>query len=163
MADGRMARCGWSICPNGWASPTIPTTTLTAAQCDDIFRGVNDLRPRTMSSNRSSSWAGGNDFLQEYDSLWFDDSADGADRVLRGQSFQRRGDAFTQKAPALSARAQHGGRHRNSHNQLPALDSPGHLRGKVLQFNIELALALDRIQTTLPQLRLYRVDFSTPR
>ena len=30
---------------------------------------------------------------------------------------------------------------------------------KVLQFNIELALALDRIQTTLPQLRLYRVDF----
>ena len=43
-------------------------------------------------------------------------------------------------------------------NYLPSI-LRGYLRGKVLQFNIELALALDRIQTTLPQLRLYRVDF----
>ena len=42
-------------------------------------------------------------------------------------------------------------------NYLPSI-LRGYLRGKVLQFNIELALALDRIQTTLPQLRLYRVD-----
>ena len=46
-------------------------------------------------------------------------------------------------------------------NYLPSI-LRGYLRGKVLQFNIELALALDRIQTTLPQPRLYRVDF-TPR
>ena len=47
-----------------------PSNNYAAAQCDDTFGQVNDLRPRTMSSNRSSSWAGGNDFLQEYDSLW---------------------------------------------------------------------------------------------
>ena len=95
-------------------------------------------------------WAGGNDFLQEYDSLWFDDSGWTAQIAYSVGN-------LSNAVVTLYAKGAHAVLVPNTVdvteiptiNYLPSI-LRGYLRGKVLQFNIELALALDRIQTTLP-------------
>ena len=155
-----MARCGWSICPNGWASPTIPpTTTLSGAQCDDTFGQVNDLRPRTMSSNRSSSC--GRAAMTSSRNTIHSGSTTGWTAQIAysvGNLSNAVVTLYAKGARAVLVPNTVDVTEIPTINYLPSI-LRGYLRGKVLQFNIELALALDRIQTTLPQLRLYRVDF----
>ena len=134
----------------------------SGAQCDDTYQQVIDFTPTNdVSLSLFVVWAGGNDFLQEYDQHWFDDS--GWDEQIRYSvgslsnavlNLHAKGARFilvpntvdVTKIPPI--------------NVLPGF-SRNYLRGKVQQFNAGLKAALDSIQAGTPSLTLHQFDFYT--
>ncbi|PYJ84026.1 MAG: hypothetical protein DME22_14195 [Verrucomicrobia bacterium] len=132
----------------------------SGAQTDDTFGQVSDFVPVTnIDQSLFVVWAGGNDFLQQYDQYWFNDAGwDGQITYSVGSlsnavvALYSKGARFilvpntvdVTRIPLI--------------NPLPGF-SRDYLRGKVQQFNRQLAEALDRIEPAYPALKLFRVDF----
>ena len=131
----------------------------SGAQTDDTYQQVLAFNPTNDVSNALFVvWAGGNDFLQEYDKHWFDDASwnqqinysvgslsnaviNLADKGARFILVPNTVDVT--KIPLL--------------NQLPGI-LRSYLRGKVQQFNSQLAGTLTLIQAARPALFLYQFD-----
>jgi len=131
----------------------------SGAQTDDTYVQVLAFAPTNDVSNALFVvWAGGNDFLQEYDKHWFDDASwdqqinysvgslsnaviNLADKGARFILVPNTVDVT--KIPLL--------------NQLPGI-LRSYLRGKVQQFNSQLAGTLTQIQAARPALFLYQFD-----
>jgi thermolabile hemolysin len=131
----------------------------SGAQCDDTYFQVTNFHPTAdVAQSLFVVWAGGNDFLQEYDNLGFDNSA------WAGQIAYSVGNLSN----AVVHLAGTGARFILVPNtvdltEIPTLNYlPGflraYLRGKVQQFNHQLAAALDGIQATHPSLKLFHCD-----
>ncbi len=141
--------------------PYNPDNNLahSGAQTDDTFGQVRDFVPTTdVGQSLFVVWAGGNDFLQEYDTHWFDD--DSWDRQI-AYSVGNLSNAVV----SLYAK---GARFILVPNTVDVTDItalnwlPGflrdYLRGKVQQFNRQLAEALDQIRLAYPALTLAGFD-----
>jgi phospholipase/lecithinase/hemolysin len=131
----------------------------SGAQCDDTYgQAAGFAAVADISQSLFVVWAGGNDFLQEYDQYWFDDA--GWDQQtaysVRNLSnavvnLQAKGARFIlvpntvdiTEIPTL--------------NYLPDL-LRDYLRSKVQLFNQRLATALDDLQAAHPDLKLFRCD-----
>ena len=132
----------------------------SGAQTDDTFGQVTDFVPATnIDQSLIVVWAGGNDFLQEYDKYWFNDA--GWDRQIAY--------SVGNLSNALVALYSKGARFILVPNTVDVTEIPllnklpvltrDYLRSKVQQFNRQLAEALDRIQPAYPALKVFRVDF----
>jgi phospholipase/lecithinase/hemolysin len=133
----------------------------SGAQCDDTYRQVVESVLPTTNVNQSLFvvWAGGNDFLQEYDEYWFDDS--GWDRQIAH--------SVGSLSNAVVGLYSKGARHILLPNTVDVTEIPtlnylpeslrSYLRGKVRQFNTELAGVASRLRAAYPALRLVPVDF----
>src|SRR5438034_8443586 len=131
----------------------------SGAQCNDTYRQVTNFIPaRDVRQSLFVVWAGGNDFLQNYDKYWFDDS--GWDQQI-AYSVGNLSNAVVN----LSGK---GGRFILVPNtadltQIPTLNFlpdfvRDYLRDKVKQFNSQLATALNQLQPAYPALKLFRCD-----
>jgi phospholipase/lecithinase/hemolysin len=138
-----------------------PTNNLahSGAQTDDTLGQVTQFVPTTpVDQSLFVVWAGGNDFLQEYDKYWFDDAGwDGQIAYSVGSlsnavvTLYGKGARFILVPNTVDV------------TDIPLLNRlPGfirdYLRSKVEQFNRELFVGLDRIQLAYPALNLYRID-----
>ena len=132
----------------------------SGAQTDDTYGQVTNFFPATnIEQSLFVVWAGGNDFLQEYKQHWFDDA--GWDRQIAYSV-----GSVSNAVVALYAK---GARFLLVPNtvdvtRIPLINPlPGfsrdYLRGKVEQFNGQLAEALDKIEPAYPALKLFRMDF----
>jgi phospholipase/lecithinase/hemolysin len=131
----------------------------SGAQTDDTFGQVTNFFP-SLSITQSSFvvWAGGNDFLQTYDSNGIDD-AKWNPQITNSVSH------LSNAVVALHAI---GARFILVPNQVDLSEVPptnktpseyrDYIRSKVQLFNTLLAQALDRVAADLPDLRLFRVD-----
>ena len=131
----------------------------SGAQADDAFVQVTNFMPNVdVSSALFVVWAGGNDFLQEYDTYWFDDAAwnqhiayavsNLSNAVVNLQSKGARfvlvpNTVDVTKIPLI--------------NYLPGL-LLDYLQGKVTKFNRDLETALSALQRNFPSLTVYRFD-----
>ncbi|HKS36573.1 MAG TPA: SGNH/GDSL hydrolase family protein [Verrucomicrobiae bacterium] len=132
----------------------------SGAQTDDTHNQVLAFTPTNdISHALFVVWAGGNDFLQEYDTHWFNDSSWNQQIAYSVGSLSNavvnlydKGARFilvpntvdVTRIPSL--------------NQLPGLVRD-YLRGKVEQFNAQLGGALAQVQAARPDLILYPFDF----
>jgi phospholipase/lecithinase/hemolysin len=134
----------------------------SGAQTDDTYKQTLEFVPANDVGNALFVvWAGGNDFLQEYDEHWFDDSS--WDRQIAY--------SVSSLANAVVHLYDKGARFVLVPNTVDITKIPlinplpdfllDYLRGKVRQFNHELATALSQIQDTRPALTLYHFDFYT--
>ena len=134
----------------------------SGAQCDDTFGQVRRFDPPSdLSNSLCVVWAGGNDFLQEYDKHWFDDA--GWDEQT----------AYSVSAVSNAVVALHakGAKFVLVPNTVDVTQIPtinylpdfvrDYLRGKVRLFNTRLEGALAAIEIQLPDLHLYRCDVFT--
>jgi phospholipase/lecithinase/hemolysin len=132
----------------------------SGAQCDDTFRQVTNFIP-AVSLERALGvvWAGGNDFLQNYDQLWFDN---------QGWSRQLAYSVGSLSNAVIALHDKKGVRfilvpntaditEIPSINYLPSL-LRDYLRERVRQFNADLATALQRVQSSRPALTLFHLD-----
>jgi thermolabile hemolysin len=131
----------------------------SGAQCDDAYTQTQAFTP--VGDNSRSLfvvWAGGNDFLQEYDQNGFSDSKWDQQTTYSAASL---GNAVNE----LYAK---GARHILVPNTVDVTEIPtlnylpdflrSYLRGKVNSFNSKLQTQLDVIRTAHPELNLYRCD-----
>jgi len=131
----------------------------SGAQCDDTYQQVTNFVPSTnVSQSLFVVWAGGNDFLQEYDAHWFDNSGWTAQIVYSVRSLSNavvnlyaKGARFILVPNTVDV------------TEIPTLNYlpnflRDYLRSKVQQFNHELATALDELQAAHPSLKLFRCD-----
>jgi phospholipase/lecithinase/hemolysin len=132
----------------------------SGAQTDDTYNQVLAFTPTNdISHALCVVWAGGNDFLQEYDTHWFNDASWNQQIAYSVGSLSNavvnlydKGARFilvpntvdVTRIPSL--------------NQLPGF-ARDYLRGKVQQFNAELGGALAQVQAVRPALILYQFDF----
>lgn len=131
----------------------------SGAQCDDTFRQVTNFVAATdITQSLFVVWAGGNDFLQEYDKHWFDDS--GWDEQIAYSvgslsnavvNLYGKGARFILVPNTVDL------------TEIPTLNYlPGllrdYLRDKVKQFNRQLATALNGLQAAHPSLKLFRCN-----
>jgi phospholipase/lecithinase/hemolysin len=143
----------------GFAYNPSNNLAISGAQADDTYRQVTNFVPHAdVSQALFVVWAGGNDFLQEYDTYWFDDV--GWDQHIAYAvgnlsnavvNLQGKGARFILVPNTVDV------------TKIPVLNSlPGvlldYLRGKVKEFNSELDAALTALQTDRPALTLYRCD-----
>jgi phospholipase/lecithinase/hemolysin len=131
----------------------------SGAQCDDTYIQVTNFHPAAdLAQSLFVVWAGGNDFLQEYDNLGFDNAAwnrqiaysvgNLSNAVV---NLQGKGARFILVPNTVDL------------TEIPTLNYlPGflraYLRGKVQQFDSELDAALDGLQAAFPDLKLFRCD-----
>ena len=132
----------------------------SGAQTDDTLGQVTQFVPATpLDHALCVVWAGGNDFLQDYDKYWFDDAGwDGQIAYSVG--------SLSNAVVTLYAK---GARFILVPNTVDVTDIPllnwlpeavrSYFRDKVQQFNRELFVALDYIQAAYPALKLFRIDF----
>lgn len=134
----------------------------SGAQSDDTYRQVVAFAPTNdISRALFVVWAGGNDFLQEYDTHGFNDSSWNQQIAYSVGSLSNaavnlydKGARFilvpntvdVTRIPTL--------------NQLPGF-LRDYLRGKVQQFNAQLGGALAQVQAARPALILYQFDVYT--
>jgi thermolabile hemolysin len=146
----------------GFAYDPSKNLARSGAQTDDTYQQVLAFVPtQDISRALFVVWAGGNDFLQEYDKNGFDNSSwdrqiaysvsSLSNAVLR---LRDKGARFILVPNTVDV------------TRIPLLNKlfaplKDYLRGKVQQFNRGLAEALDRISADHPDLVLYRVDFYT--
>ena len=134
----------------------------SGAQTDDTLGQVMEFVPGTeVGRSLFVVWAGGNDFLQEYDRNWFNNAS--WDRQIAY--------SVGNLSNAVVALYSKGARFILVPNtvdvtEIPLLNwLPGlirdYLRGKVEQFNRELAEALTAIQSAYQGLTLFQFDFYT--
>lgn len=131
----------------------------SGAQCDDTYGQVIDfVAVADISQSLFVVWAGGNDFLQEYDQYLFDNA--GWDRQTAYSvcnlsnavvNLQAKGARFILVPNTVDI------------TEIPTLNYlPGflrdYLRSKVQLFNQRLATALDDLQAAHPDLKLFRCD-----
>ncbi len=131
----------------------------SGAQTDDTYQQVLVFNPtNAIDQALCVVWAGGNDFLQEYDKHWFDDASWDQQINYSVTSLSNavinlydKGARFilvpntvdVTRIPLL--------------NQLPGL-LRDYLRGKVQQFNGQLIAALTQVQSARPALNLFQFD-----
>jgi phospholipase/lecithinase/hemolysin len=131
----------------------------SGAQCDDTYGQVRDYIPDgEITDALFVVWAGGNDFLQEYDKYWFNDS--GWDKQIAYSinnlsnavvNLQEKGARFILVPNTVDI------------TTIPLLNKlPGflrdYLRGKVKQFNNKLGKTLNALQATYPDVVIFRCD-----
>ena len=131
----------------------------SGAQCDDTYQQVTNFVATTdVSESLFVVWAGGNDFLQEYDKHWFDDS--GWDQQVAYSvgnlsnavvNLYAKGARFILVPNTVDV------------TEIPAMNYllnylRDYLRSKVQQFNSQLATALNSLQGNYPALKLFRCD-----
>jgi len=142
--------------------PYNPDNNLaqSGAQTDDTFGQVRDFIPTTdVHGSLFVVWAGGNDFLQEYDKNWFSDA--NWDRQVAY--------SVGNLSNAVVTLYSKGARFILVPNTVDVTDIPllnwlpgfiaDYLRDKVEQFNRELAEALAAIHSDYPALTLFQFDF----
>jgi thermolabile hemolysin len=132
----------------------------SGAQTDDTLGQVIAFVPASDAGHSLFVvWAGGNDFLQEYDKHWFDDGS--WDRQIAYSvgnlsnavvNLYSKGARFILVPNTVDV------------SEIPLLNFlPGfvsdYLRGKVEQFNGQLAATLNQIQSAYPALKLFQFDF----
>jgi thermolabile hemolysin len=131
----------------------------SGAQCDDAYaQTLAFTPPGNVSQSLFVVWAGGNDFLQEYDQNGFSDSKWNQQTTYSASSI---GNAVNE----LYAK---GARHILVPNTVDVTEIPtlnylpeflrSYLRGKVSAFNSKLATQLNAVHTAHPDLQLYRCD-----
>jgi phospholipase/lecithinase/hemolysin len=132
----------------------------SGAQCDDTFQQVQRF---TAPSNASRAlfvvWAGGNDFLQQYDEHWFDDA--GWNRQIAY--------SVSNLSNAVLALQSKGARAILVPNTVDVTEIPtlnylpdflrDYLRGKVRQFNRQLDASLAALRAGHPEVALFGFDF----
>lgn len=131
----------------------------SGAQCDDTYRQVTDFVATTdISQSLFVVWAGGNDFLQEYDEHWFDNSS-------WNQQVAYSVGNLSNAVVNLYAK---GARFILVPNTVDVTEIPtlnyfpdfvrDYLRSKVQQFNVRLAIALNGLRVAHPNLKLFSSD-----
>lgn len=132
----------------------------SGAQTDDTLGQVTQFVPvSSLKHALCVVWAGGNDFLQDYDKYWFDDAGwDGQIAYSVG--------SLSNAVVSLYSK---GARFILVPNTVDVTDIPllnwlpeavrSYFRDKVRQFNRELFMSLDSIQAAYPALELFRIDF----
>jgi len=141
--------------------PYNPENNLahSGSQTDDTLGQVNSFVPTTdVNQSLFVVWAGGNDFLQQYDKHWFDDDSwdrqiaysvgDLSNAVVTLHAKEARFILVPNTVDVTAIPAAH---------FLPDF-MRDYFRGKVRQFNRELAAAMDRIRQALPGLTLFHFD-----
>lgn len=131
----------------------------SGAQCDDTFGQVRRFTPSGPLSNALFVvWAGGNDFLQEYDKYWLDDSGWDTQTAYSVSGLSN----------AVVTLHEKGARFVLVPNTVDVTEIPtinylpdflrDYLRDKVKLFNSRLAVALDALEAQLPDMEIYRCD-----
>jgi len=133
----------------------------SGAQCDDAWRQVTNYIAAPVgdiSETLFVVWAGGNDFLQEYEEHWFDDAGWAAQVTY----------SVAHLSEAVILLREKGAKHILVPNTVDVTTIPllnrlpnllrDYLRGKVKRFNNELAKSLNTLQATYPDITLYRCD-----
>ncbi len=142
--------------------PYNPDNNLahSGAQTDDTLGQVNEFVPATdVGRSLFVVWAGGNDFLQEYDKNWFnDDSWDRQIAYSVGNLSNAVINLYSKGARTILVPNTVDVTDIPLLNFLPGFVSD-YLRGKVEQFNRELSEALASIQAAYPALVLFQFDF----
>lgn len=134
----------------------------SGAQCNDTYGQVTDYFPvGDVSNSLFVVWAGGNDFLQNYDKYWFNDSAWSAQINY----------SISQLSNAVAALVPKGARFILVPNtaditQIPTINSlpdfaRDYLRDQVKLFNSRLATAINRLQATNSSSRIVGCDVYT--
>lgn len=131
----------------------------SGAQTDDTLTQVINYTPTgDVSNTLFAVWAGGNDFLQEYKTYWFNDSgwAQFTTRSANNISnavvnLHSKGAKFILVPNTVDV------------TTIPLLNKlPGFLRsylqGKVKMFNNKLSKALTALQATYPDMTIYKAD-----
>jgi phospholipase/lecithinase/hemolysin len=131
----------------------------SGAQCDDTFGQVRDYVPEgDINNTLFVVWAGGNDFLQEYDKYWFND--DGWDRQIAYSvgglsnavvNLHDKGAKFILVPNTVDI------------TTIPLLNRlpnflRSYLRAKVVKFNNKLAKALVTLQASYPDITIDMCD-----
>ncbi len=131
----------------------------SGAQTDDTYRYVTNWVPSSdLSNTLFVVWAGGNDFLQEYKTYWFDDagwaqfttySANNLSNAV--VNLHSKGAKFVLVPNTVDV------------TTIPLLNKlPGFLRSylqsKVKMFNNKLSRSLTALQATYPDMTIYKCD-----
>lgn len=143
----------------GFAYNPSNNFAYSGAQCDDTYRETLDYVPSgDVSNTLFVVWAGGNDFLQEYNTYWFNDA---------GWDYQTSFSAASISNAVVTLRSK-GARYILVPNTVDVTTIPllnklpsflrTYLRSKVIQFNKKLSKNLDALQAQYPDITIYRFD-----
>lgn len=135
----------------------------SGAQCDDTYRQTtNYVADAGTARALFLVWAGGNDFLQHYDDLWFDD-AGWAAQINYGVAHLSNAVVHLQQLGARTILVPN----TVDITEIPTINylpsfSRDYLRDQVKLFNRQLSNSMARLSAQLPALRLVHLDVYRP-